>query len=121
MKFLIVIIVLIFSSCIRQNKNLDYPKNINEISEVVLDRPDKSTNEESAEIKYLTKEETSQLLRALKKSKPVGPSKFKPDFYIIFKTKTNEIKKIKINGSIIKGYDSDNSYRIEKIKFLTDF
>jgi hypothetical protein len=121
MRLIIIMFILLISSCGRQRENLDYPKDINEISEVTLNRHNKESNGESAEIKKLSKEEVNQLLHALENSKAVGLTKFIPDYYIIFTTKTNGTKKFRINGNIIKGYDNDISYKIENIGFLINF
>ena len=109
------------TTCVGERQNLDYPTKIEEIKEVTLTRPDKESNEEFATIKDLTEEQTKELLTALENSKPVGPSKFIPDFYIVFTTTENETKRIKINGNKVKGYDSDYSYEIEQLDFLEEF
>ncbi len=121
MKLFISTIFLTLITCVGQRQNLDYPNKIEEIKEVTLIRPDKESNGKFATIKYLTEEQTRELLKVIENSKPVGPWKFVPDFYIVFTTKGNKTKRIKINGNKVKGYDSDYSYEIEQLNFLEEF
>lgn len=121
MKLLISTIILTLTTCLGQRQNLDYPTKIEEIKEVTLTRPDKESNGKFATIKDLTEEQTKELLNALENSKPVGPWKFIPDFYIVFRTTENETIRIKINGNKVKGYNSDYSYEIDQLDFLEEF
>jgi len=110
-----------FTACMDKRHNLDYPTKIEEIKKVTLTRPDKESNGKFATIKDLTEEQTKELLTALENSKPIGPSKFLPDYYIVFTTSENETKRIKINGNKVKGYDNDYSYEIKQLDFLEEF
>ncbi|MFZ6050791.1 hypothetical protein [Halocola ammonii] len=121
MKLLISTIILTLTTCVGQRQNLDYPTDIKEIKEVTLTRPDKESNGKFATIKDLTEEEIKELLKALENSKPVGPWKFIPDYFIVFTTTENETKRIKINGNKVKGYDSDYTYEIDQLDFLEEF
>jgi hypothetical protein len=116
-----IIILILFTLFAKQKSNLAYPINIDDIVEVVLERPDSKSNGKFAEIKILNTNEIVKLLQVLKKAKAVGPTKFLPDFYIYFKTKNDGNYRIKINKNIIKGYKNDYSYKIENLPFLTDF
>ena len=116
-----ILILILFTNCVKQRDNLDYPKNIKDIVEVVLERPDKKSNGKFAEFKKLNEKEIIKLLQVLNKAQPIGPTKFKPDFYIYFETKNNGNYRIKINKNIIKGYKNDYSYKFENVLWLTNF
>jgi hypothetical protein len=103
-----------------QRENLNYPTDINEIKEVVLERPDEKSHGKFAEIRKLSAEEISEILEVLKDAKPLGLKKFEIDYYIVFTTH-NGTRRIKITGNQIKGYDSDYTYKIEKTTFLENF
>ncbi len=116
-----VIILFLLTNCSKPKNNLDYPKNIEDIIEVVLERPDKKSNGKFVEFKELNKKEIIELLEVLNNAKPIGSTKFKPDFYIYFETKNDGNYRIKINKNIIKGYENDFSYKIENISWLANF
>lgn len=105
----------------KEEIQIDYPKDIHEIKSVKLVRPDEKSNGKFAEIKKLKESEIVELLAAIKNSKKAGIIKFKPNFYIVFVTKNNETKRIKVNGNIIKGYTNDIGYTISKLAFMADF
>ena len=121
MKLVLFALLSFLASCSSVTDNLDYPKRIEDVLEVELLRPDEKTNGEVAEIKKLSKGESIELFNALKKAKPVGPVKYKPDFFIFFKRKTDGTQKLKVNGSKIKGYKNDFAYEIQKLDFLNSF
>ena len=114
------ILLSIFLIACSERENLNYPTDINEIREVVLDRPDKKSHGEFAEIRKLNAEEITEILEVLKDAKPLGLKKFKIDYYIVFTT-NNGTERIKISGNQIKGYDNDYTYEIEKTMFLENF
>ncbi len=116
-----VVILLLFASCNTQKENLDYPKSIEQIKEVSLSRPDVQSKGKFAEQRILHEKEIEELLVALDNAKSIGPTKFKPDYFIVFKTKEGDNKKIRVNGNTIKGYQSDFSYKINFLKFLNEF
>lgn len=122
-KIFLVFSLFIFSSC-EKNDKLDFPVFLNEITKVELERPDFKSGGKFAQIKELNKTEIIQLIQALKKAKPIGFIKFKTDFYINIKSKNiiqTDIYHLKVNGNIIKDFESDLAYKIEDLKFLKDF
>jgi hypothetical protein len=119
--FILFIITISFISCSRQQENLDYPADKNEISNIFLDKPDKATNEESASIQELSKTEIEILIKTLVAAKEVGPMKFMPKYYIIFETKAGKTLKLKVAENHIKGYESDLTYEINEPDFLKKF
>ncbi|OOG69982.1 hypothetical protein [Flavobacterium sp. A45] len=119
MKTQLILLTLLFISCL-QKENLDYPTEINQIKEVVLERPDRKSHGKFAEVKKLNSKEIAELLEVLNNAKPVGLKKFKIDYYIVFSTK-NETRRIMVTNNQIKGYENDYTYQIEEIKFLSDF
>ncbi len=121
MKPLLLIAFVFFSSCAIQQYELDYIRSIDEIKEVVLVRPDKNSSGKFAETKALSRDEIKQLLNALDKAQAIGPTKFIPDYYIEFEQISSGNKRLKVNGTTIKGYDSDYSFKIEKLNFLENF
>ncbi|CAL2078658.1 hypothetical protein [Tenacibaculum sp. 190524A02b] len=121
MRIFLLITVLILTSCVGTNKKLNFPVEMEDIREVTLTRLDKESEGKFANIKVLTREQTKDLLEVLKNAKPVGPMKFIPDYYIVFTTKKNETRRIKINKNKIKGYEDDFSYEIEQFEFLEKF
>jgi len=118
MKTQIILLSLLFISCGREN--LDYPTDINQIKEVVLERPDQESHGKFAEIKRLSSKEIVELLKVLKNAKPLGLKKFKIDYSIYFSTE-NGPKTIMVTGNQIKGFENDYTYQIETPKFLSDF
>ena len=52
MKTQLILLALLFISCSRR-ENLDYPTEINQIKEVVLERPDQKSHGKFAEVKKL--------------------------------------------------------------------
>ncbi len=100
---------------------MDYPTKIAEIEQITLSRPDEESNGKFEKLKDLTYEQRVVLLRVLNEAKPIGPTKFIPDYYIVFETTTNKIRRIRVHGNIIKGYDSDFSYEIDSPDFLEEF
>ena len=119
MRIQIVLLSLLLISCF-QRENLDYPKEIGKIKEVVLERPDKKSHGKFSEERKLSSEEVAKLLEILNNAKPLGSKKFIIDYYIVFSTE-NGTRRLKINGNQVKGYDNDLTYRIEKTNFLKDF
>ncbi|AMM50202.1 hypothetical protein TH61_02085 [Rufibacter sp. DG15C] len=118
MKLFFIAVLSILSACSSDNDKLDYPKRIEDVVEVELLRPDEKTNGEIAEIKQLSESVIIELLNALEKVKPIGPVKFIPDFFIIFSTKTDGTKKLKVNGRTVKGFKNDFGYEIPELHFL---
>jgi len=114
-----ILLALLFISCSRR-ENLDYPTEINQIKEVVLERTDQKSHGKFAEVKKLNSKEIIELLEVLKNAKPLGLKKFKIDYYIVFSTK-NGTRRIMVSNNQIKGYENDYTYQIEKIKLLGDF
>ena len=100
---------------------MDYPESIEEIEEVTISRPDKDSNGKFAEEKKLNEKEIRELLEAIRKSKPIGPTKFYSDYFIFFKTNEGENKRIRVNGNTIKGYKNDLSYEFNPPTFLNEF
>lgn len=118
---LLSIFLILIVSCNNEKENLDYPKSIEKIEEVTLSRPDKKSNGKFAEQKKLNEQEIKELLKAISKSKPIGPTKFAPDYFIVFKTRDGENKRLKVNGKTIKGYENDFSHKFNPPVFLNGF
>jgi hypothetical protein len=119
MKVYSVLLAVFIIAC-SQRENLNYPTHIREIKEVVLERPDEKSHGKFAEIRKLSAQEISELLKVLNDARPLGLKKFKIDYYIVFIT-NNGTRRIKISGNQIKGYDGDYTYKIEKTKALENF
>jgi hypothetical protein len=119
MKVYSVLLAVFIIAC-SQRENLNYPTHISEIKEVVLERPDEKSHGKFAEIRKLSAQEISELLKVLNDARPLGLKKFKIDYYIVFIT-NNGTRRIKISGNQIKGYDGDYTYKIEKTKALENF
>jgi len=100
---------------------MDYPKSMKQINEVVLSRPDESSNGKFAEQKILNEQEIKELLKAIDNSKPIGPTKFRSNYFIVFKTKDGATKRLRVNGNTIKGYKNDFSYKFNLPNFLHKF
>ena len=118
---LLSIFLILIVSCNNEKENLDYPKSIENIEEVTLSRPDKKSNGKFAEQKKLNEQEIKELIKAIGKSKPIGLTKFYPDYFIVFKTKEGENKRIRVNGKTIKGYENDFSHEFNPPLFLNEF
>ncbi|AKQ46251.1 hypothetical protein TH63_12490 [Rufibacter radiotolerans] len=121
MKLFLIVVLSILTACSSDNDKLDYPKRIEDVVKAELFRPDEKTNGGVVEIKKLSESEIVELLNALRKGKPVGPVKFKPDFFIILSTKTDGTKKLKVNGRTVKGFQNDFGYEIPELDFLNNF
>jgi len=120
-KSLYAFIMVLFISSSSKRENLNYPKNIHEISKVELIRPDKISKGKFLETRTLSLREIEELLNVLNNAVPIDFFQLIQNFYIVFTTKANETKRIKINGNLIKGYENDNSYRISNLVFLDNF
>lgn len=118
---LLSIFLILIVSCNDEKENLDFPKSIDKIEEVTLSRPDKKSNGKFAEQKKLSEQEIKELLKAISKSKPIGPTKFNPDYFIVFKTKEGKTKRLRVNGKTLKGYENDFSYNFNPPLFLYGF
>ena len=122
-KIILILILLFFFSC-EKKEYLDFPENLDEITEVELVRPDLKSGGKFTQIKELNKSEIKQLIEVIKNAKPIGIRKIKTDFYITFTSKNlfrTDLNKLKVSGNIIKDYGSDLAYKIEDLKFLKDF
>lgn len=119
MKTQLILVTLLFISC-SGRENLDYPTEINQIKEVVLERPDRKSHGKFAAVRKLNSKEIAELLEVLNNAKPMGLKKFKIDYYIVFSTKKGT-QRIRVTNNQIKGYENDYTYQIEEIKFLSDF
>ncbi|MFV0208799.1 hypothetical protein OBK13_06275 [Empedobacter falsenii] len=119
MDFKIIILLLFLISC-TNNENINYPSEINEIKEVVLERTDKNYKGKFAEIKELNGNEIELLLDVLNKSKEVDSKGFTEDFQIVFSTKSGT-KRIMVDENKIKGFNSNKVFQINEVSFLTKF
>jgi hypothetical protein len=119
--YYVIFLLLILNSCSGQRENLKYPSDQNEIANVCLEQPDEKTQGRFALIQKLTGDEITQLIEALNNAKVAGPVKFKPEYYIIFETKAGKTLRLRAHKNLIKGYDSDLTYKIEELDFLKHF
>lgn len=118
---LVFLFLILSVSCNHSKENLDYPKSIAQIDEVIISRPDKQSNRGFPIQKKLNPQETTALLRAINSSRPIGITKFYPEYLILFITKGGENKRMKGNKNTIKGYKNDFSYKFNPPPFLNEF
>jgi hypothetical protein len=118
MKTTIILLSLLFVSC--GSEKLNYPKEIIQIKEVILERPDQKSHGKFSEIKKLSRIEIIELLKALDNAKPLGLKKIKIDYFICFSTE-NGNKRIMVTDNQVKGLENDNTFQIERLKFLSNF
>ena len=116
-----ILIFVIITSCNRSKVDIDFPRDINEIESINLLKPDNSSNGKFAGVKYLNQNEIQKLVKVLKDAKFKGPYKFIPKYYIEILTKNDGVKRIRVNGNIVKGYKSDIGYEISNLEFLNEF
>lgn len=119
MNFKIILLSFFLISCLN-NDNINYPSEINDIKEVVLERVDKNFKGKFSEIKQLNDNEIELLLVTLNKSKEIDSKSFIEDFQIIFSTKLGT-KRIMVDGNKIKDFNSDKVFQINEVSFLTKF
>lgn len=101
---------------------LDYPKNLGEISTTELYRPARKRDGKPSQHKELTTSEIRQLLYILQYAEPVSYPKFKFNYYIVFKTTDNRTVKLAMdNREHVKEENGKQVYKLRTLSWMDEF